>query len=286
MRFPAGLAVDYYRDLLAHIRGLHEHTLSYLPEILLLIQEAQRNRDMLADELRSDISLNPEGLLNRIAAYKGKEEYRAYVQKTLTKVSARVSADLSRELNKAVKAGPPRTAGGLGIGISRLVGGAVTGQGRELLVMIEHNFIAQNVALIKSIEEQYHGRVANTIWSALRQGMSTTELQEELRKTYTLTCARARLIARDQTGKLYGQLNQQRQMDVGIKHFIWRTVRDNRVRDAHAALEGKRFSWKEGANGLFPGQDYQCRCFADPDLEDIMPKKTEKPGTHMRKGGR
>ena len=273
MRFPAGLAVDYYRDLLAYFRRLHENVLSYLPELLAIIEEAAGKRERLTDEVRADISLDPQGILNRMAAYKAGEDYRAYVQKTLRRVSDKVREDLTRDLRKIVGAARPGVLPSGGLGISRLVGGAITGEGRVLHVMIEQGFVAQNVALIKSIAEQYHSRVEGIVWAALRQGMSTTQLQEELRGAYNLTRGRARLIARDQVGKLYGQLNEARQIDVGIKHFFWRTVGDNRVRAEHAALNGRRFSWKEGANGLFPGQDYQCRCFADPDPEDIMPKK-------------
>ena len=277
MRFPAGLAVDYYRVLLAYIRRLHKHTLNYLPEIVLLIEEVRRSKEMLADEFRSDISINPEGLINRIRAYKGEEDYRTYVQKTLERVSARVTEDLSREIEKKIKAGRPGTPGGLRIGISELVGKAVTAEGRALQTLIEQSFIAQNVGLISSIAEQYHDRVANIIWSALREGKSTKELSEELQNAFNITRNRARLIARDQVGKLYGQLNQARQTSVGIKQFIWRTVRDDRVRDEHRALEGKRFSWAEGANGLFPGQDYQCRCYAEPVLEDILAPEEQRP---------
>ena len=73
----------------------------------------------------------------------------------------------------------------------------------------------------------------------------------------------AALIARDQIATLNGQLNEARQKAAGITQFVWETQKDPRVRDSHAALQGKRFSWTEGAPGVgYPGQPINCRCWA------------------------
>ena len=45
---------------------------------------------------------------------------------------------------------------------------------------------------------------------------------------------------------------------------------DNRVREQHEHLNGKKFTHQHGANGLFPGQDVQCRCTAEPDIDGAM----------------
>ncbi len=45
--------------------------------------------------------------------------------------------------------------------------------------------------------------------------------------------------------------------------YIWRTVQDDKVRGAHAAREGKTFSWTNPPNGGHPGEDYNCRCWAE-----------------------
>ncbi len=50
----------------------------------------------------------------------------------------------------------------------------------------------------------------------------------------------------------------------GGRRYVWRTVGDDRVRPAHAALEGRSFTWAappaEGHPGTAPG----CRCWAEP----------------------
>jgi SPP1 gp7 family putative phage head morphogenesis protein len=52
--------------------------------------------------------------------------------------------------------------------------------------------------------------------------------------------------------------------DTKDRFYIWRTVRDNHVRSQHAAREGKVFSWNKAPEGGHPGEDYNCRCWAEP----------------------
>ena len=47
-------------------------------------------------------------------------------------------------------------------------------------------------------------------------------------------------------------------------YYIWRTKRDNRVRDKHAEREGKIFNRHIPPEGGNPGEDYNCRCWAEP----------------------
>lgn len=51
--------------------------------------------------------------------------------------------------------------------------------------------------------------------------------------------------------------------------YIWRTRRDGKVRSAHADREGQIFSWEEPPEGGHPGQDYNCRCTAEPYYPEI-----------------
>lgn len=47
-------------------------------------------------------------------------------------------------------------------------------------------------------------------------------------------------------------------------HYIWRTRGDNKVRAAHAANNGKIFAWDNPPPTGHPGEDYGCRCWAQP----------------------
>lgn len=47
-------------------------------------------------------------------------------------------------------------------------------------------------------------------------------------------------------------------------HYIWRTRGDNKVRASHAANNGKVFAWDNPPPTRHPGEDYGCRCWAEP----------------------
>ena len=59
--------------------------------------------------------------------------------------------------------------------------------------------------------------------------------------------------------------------EVGIKQYIWRTVKDEDVRESHADMEGKICDFDnppEVEPGQFyhPGGIYNCRCYQEPLL--------------------
>lgn len=47
-------------------------------------------------------------------------------------------------------------------------------------------------------------------------------------------------------------------------YYIWRTRGDGKVRASHAANAGKIFSWENPPPTGNPGEDYNCRCWAEP----------------------
>ena len=46
-------------------------------------------------------------------------------------------------------------------------------------------------------------------------------------------------------------------------YYIWRTKKDDKVRGAHAEREGKIFNKHIPPEGGNPGEDYNCRCWAE-----------------------
>ena len=52
-------------------------------------------------------------------------------------------------------------------------------------------------------------------------------------------------------------------------HYIWRTQSDGKVRQSHAANDGKIFSWDEPPETGHPGEDYGCRCIAEPYYTEV-----------------
>jgi SPP1 gp7 family putative phage head morphogenesis protein len=139
------------------------------------------------------------------------------------------------------------------------------------------NFRQANVELIKSIDQRYLNEVNGIVQRGLQAGTRPETLAREIDKRYQVGLSRATLIARDQLGKLAGQLDRIRQTDLGIKRYIWRTSKDERVRDEHAEREGQTFSWDDPPEGEHPGEAVQCRCVASPAIEDLLTELEGSP---------
>lgn len=140
-------------------------------------------------------------------------------------------------------------------------------------------WVNQNRKLIKSIPQRHLDDLEGIITRGLGAGSGIKDITGQIRQRYGVSEARARLIGRDQIAKLNGQLTEQRQTQLGVTHFIWETVGDERVRESHAEFNQKRYSWETGAgpDGLIPGQDYQCRCIASPDLSHLLEELADDP---------
>lgn len=131
-------------------------------------------------------------------------------------------------------------------------------------------FVEQNVGLIKTVDEKYFGEVQEIVFRGARTGSSIKEISEEIRQRGDVSKSRADLIARDQINKFNGNLSEIRQRDLGVTRYIWRTSLDERVREEHAKLEGKEFKWSDPPSEGHPGEAINCRCYAEPILEDIL----------------
>lgn len=124
-----------------------------------------------------------------------------------------------------------------------------------------------NVGLIKSIPDEYFKQIESIVFDGVTRGNNATSMIKQIQKVARNTTKRAKLIARDQTSKLNSALTQQRQSNLGVEEYIWRSAGDGRVRDTHKAHNGKTFRWDDPPKDTgHPGQDIQCRCVAQPVL--------------------
>ena len=124
----------------------------------------------------------------------------------------------------------------------------------------------ENVTLIRSIPEEYFKKIETIVYSNTTQGSKAGSMIKQIQKLNKTTTKRAKLIARDQSSKLNSALNQQRQQNLGVEEYIWRTSGDGeRVRPTHRSKNGKVFRWDTPPKDTgHPGQDIQCRCVAVP----------------------
>lgn len=135
-------------------------------------------------------------------------------------------------------------------------------------------FTAENVSLIRTIPAQYFADIEKTVHQAMAQGLRHESLVSGLQERYGVAESRAKLIARDQVLKFQGSMNKLRQTNAGISKYIWRTVEDERVRSVHDDFDGETYDWNDPPGdgspeeGTHPGTAINCRCFADPVIED------------------
>lgn len=139
--------------------------------------------------------------------------------------------------------------------------------------------IYDNTQLIKSIPAQYLKNVESLVMTNVRSGQRSSAIQGQLSKQYGLTQARAKMIARDQTAKMNGDLSSKRQEAAGFEYFQWIDSGDfPRVRTRHHEIDNKITAYGKGVyrwdnpplsdegKPIIPGSDYQCRCTARPVL--------------------
>lgn len=134
----------------------------------------------------------------------------------------------------------------------------------------------ENLDLIRSIPQQTVTRLRSEFTSAVLEGRSLRDMTRIVQEATGSNRKRSELIARDQIGKLTSQLNERRQRDIGVRSFVWRTVRDERVRPSHRARDGKEFSYEEP--GPRPGLEIRCRCSASAVLPGLTAEQVQSLG--------
>lgn len=113
------------------------------------------------------------------------------------------------------------------------------------------NTADENVALIKSIPEEYFARIRKEVYSAVaKDGLNIQKVYDAVLSTGEVTKHRAQFIAEDQNFKASSELALQRSLDAGITQGAWQhSVRwktEPRWSHYHAGLEGKLFDLTKG----------------------------------------
>lgn len=163
---------------------------------------------------------------------------------------------------------------------------------RGLAVVVE-NFLHENVALITNVPAKLMSDLEPMVARAVSSGTRHEDLARDIADRFDMADDRAERIARDQIGKLYGQVNATRQQELGITRFVWRTVGDEAVRGtpggkypdadpSHYALDGKTFDFDDPPDAdvdggpALPGEAINCRCSAEPVFADILDAADEE----------
>ena len=155
--------------------------------------------------------------------------------------------------------------------MSRALGVAISPLTPELgIAALMQRAIADNVALITTLPARHKQLLTRRLTRlADTAPFDQSLVMDAVRQSRLSSARQARLIARDQTSKLIGNLNQARQEQIGVAQYRWRTSQDEAVRPSHRANDGRIFRWDSPPPTGHPGHDINCRCVALP----IIPPK-------------
>jgi SPP1 gp7 family putative phage head morphogenesis protein len=265
--YPSGVEREYARFLVSYVDKIYQRVSSVLlPALPGLVQQAN-----VMKPVTDSYDDNIHDLINALSIQIDQTlppDWRA----TTLNIGQRVSSWNNAQWQKTLK----------------LVMGVNTLNYEPWLMDDLKSFSRTNVELIKSIKDKSLTDIEVMAQSAVRSGLRHEVIAKQIQTQYGSTRARARLIARDQVSKLNGQLTEVRQKDLGISEYVWRTTGDGRVRSSHAIMDGKRCRWgdptvysddggktwkkRTSIGGVLkhPGQDYQCRCWAEAVFDQIQ----------------
>lgn len=135
-------------------------------------------------------------------------------------------------------------------------------------------FVEASKSGIKGLGDKQIAELRGIVARALQSGRRAEDVAKEIKERFAINSRRATFIARNELETLYGQLTRDRQTALGITHYIWRTSRDERVRPTHAVLNGTVQGWDSpplvgGGRRAHPGEDFNCRCTAEPVIPGV-----------------
>lgn len=251
---PDAIRLAYYQELKQVLQRARElvHA-QVLPALADLVRQADRERGDAAQRTDS-AGTRVNALLDGVANTLFQELTGPVLQRLADKYARRTSDFQRKELQKQIRSV-------LGVDLALVE--------RNLSTRVE-DFTAEQVARIKSMAQGYLDDVEKRVIAGVRAGTRPSEIAQGLVDRYGVAESSAQRIANDQVGKFYGELNRVRQTDLGVNRYVWNTVRDNRVREEHAQRHGETYAWDEPPEDGHPGEAINCRCFAEPDLSQLL----------------
>ena len=268
--YPHGVEQKYYRELKGFFKPLTDYVNNYISNNLepLLRGDSEEIRlDTIPGKSFRNMIYNLENWLSIYMPdiadlpddpYQNNNVILTTLGKTADEAMEFGEKEFSRILEKGIHVNLPTTA--------------------EWWDDMKKSWAEDNYTLITSNAKNYVSKINTLTEQAIVNGMSPGKLKEEILKaTESLSEKHCRLLARDQMGKLNGQITQAQMEEVGLDLYVWSTAYDDRVRDSHALMEGLLCRWDDasvcsydngktwvprpsGAVDLHPGQDIQCRC--------------------------
>lgn len=259
-QLPKLIQVEYYKAIEFIPRTAERILMALLAPAL---PELLPDEEVRGDAARYDASdkSKRKAQLDRIIAKAAAQMVDAVRPKEIAKMSQKFG-DRTSDFQKAQFDAQVRSA--FGVGLDKI---AIAEKGIERQV---EGWVALNTDLIRSLPDRYFDDIRMQVIEGIEAGTRHEVIAKGLAGRYEIATNQAKLIARDQVGKLYGDLNAQRQQNLGVTGYFWRGVQDNREREEHVEREGRRYSWDDPPEDGQPGQPINCRCYAEPDFAAIL----------------
>lgn len=130
---------------------------------------------------------------------------------------------------------------------------------------------------IKKFSNEQIADLRSMVSDNAREGYRFDYLVDRIQQRYDVSMSKASFLARQETSIFVAKARQVRFGDVGITKYVWRTSHDSEVRSDHKKLDGREFEYRKppivdeatGRKGN-PGEDYNCRCIADPVISNVL----------------
>jgi uncharacterized protein with gpF-like domain len=135
-----------------------------------------------------------------------------------------------------------------------------------------HAVAAQNVSLIKSIQQRYLLDVEQSVMRSVQMGGDIEELTKELENKFSIARRRASVIAHTQNEMATASMTRVRQIELGFDSVWVYTWQSKEPRKTHVKMHDQRFSPKVGLwdsherQMVFPGSLINCKCRSRPAI--------------------
>lgn len=110
-------------------------------------------------------------------------------------------------------------------------------------------FLVRNTSLIRDINQQARGKVADAVLRGYQQRKPIAEVTKEIREATGFARARARRVAGDQTVKLASALDRERQRQAGLDTWKWKHSGKLHFRQAHKERDGNLYADEPASQG-------------------------------------
>lgn len=194
------------------------------------------------------------------------EEFKKYAERSAMKMVTGLFSDAGKTWREAAKINSK----------GRVIYEALKKELDTPIGWIVNEQIQRNASLIKSLPLDVSRDITEHVAKETFKGRRAVNIAHDLQKEFVFMSERkATLIARTEVSKTSTALTKARCESVGIKWYIWRTSKDQRVRNSHEHMDGVLIHWdnppspEKLSNQKFvgyyhAGNIYNCRCYPEP----------------------